>query len=133
HHLHWSPTAASPEYRCVEQLAARSAGLILLTATPEQAGIDSHFARLRLLDPARFHDLASFKAEAAGYGALNALVQELLQRADGRIGDALLPALRDYCAGDELSAATTVDDAIRLLLDRHGTGRVLFRNTRAAV
>lgn len=133
HHLHWSPTAPGPEYLCVEQLAARSAGLILLTATPEQAGIDSHFARLRLLDPARFHDLAAFKAEAAGYGALNALVQQLLQQSDGRVGDALLPALRDYCSGDELSADTTVDEAIRLLLDRHGTGRVLFRNTRAAV
>lgn len=130
HHLHWSPQHSSPEYACVEQLAARSAGLILLTATPEQAGIDSHFARLRLLDPARFHDLELFKREAAGYAPLNALVQELLQQ-PGKAPARLLPQLRDYLP--EVDADSEVADIIRQLLDRHGTGRVLFRNTRAAV
>src|SRR5690606_1104598 len=53
HHLHWhEDSGGSADYRCVEALAARSAGVLLLTATPEQAGIESHFARLRLLDPA---------------------------------------------------------------------------------
>jgi ATP-dependent helicase HepA len=130
HHLHWSEQHSSAEYRCVEQLAARSAGLILLTATPEQAGIDSHFARLRLLDPARFHDLERFKREAAGYQPLNQLVQALLQQ-PGKLPPALLPQLREYLpqAGADSDSA----DIIRQLLDRHGTGRVLFRNTRAAV
>lgn len=134
HHLHWYPATDSaeqhsgPEYHCVEQLAARSAGLILLTATPEQAGIDSHFARLRLLDPARFHSLDQFKAEAENYPALNAIVQRLLQQPD----DPALPQLlQDYFgAGFDSSDP---DAVIRQLLDRHGTGRVLFRNTRAAV
>ena len=138
HHLHCTfaddgKQNASVEYRCVEQLAAHSAGLILLTATPEQAGIDSHFARLRLLDPARFHDLAQFKAEAAHYPALNNIVQQLLANPDGVAQ--LVPQLRDLL-GDEPGGDLTKyssSELIQQLLDRHGTGRVLFRNTRAAV
>src|SRR5262249_1779183 len=54
HHLTWSPEAASPEYLFVEALGNNTPDLLLLTATPEQLGIASHFARLRLLDPDRF-------------------------------------------------------------------------------
>jgi ATP-dependent helicase HepA len=130
HHLHWSEREASDEYRCVEQLSARSAGLILLTATPEQAGIDSHFARLRLLDSARFHDLAQFKAEAARYPAINAIVQQLLE--NPAAVPTLLPRLREFF-GDDFTPTADAGALIQQLLDRHGTGRVLFRNTRAAV
>src|SRR5690606_37416301 len=125
HHLHWQESGASDDYRCVEALAAVSSGLLLLTATPEQAGIESHFARLRLLDPARYNDLAQFKAEEANYLQLNALVQELLAK-PGKI-----PAKLKKMLGDDIGADT--DSIIRQLLDRHGTGRVLFRNTRNAV
>lgn len=137
HHLHWSPNngeeqSASTEYKCVEQLAAYSAGLLLLTATPEQAGVDSHFARLRLLDPARFHDLAQFKAETARYPALNSIVQKLLD--DPNCAADLAPQLRNYFDGEQIDFAhTSSAEIIQQLLDRHGTGRVLFRNTRAAV
>ena len=40
---------------------------LLLTATPEQLGLESHFARLRLLDPSRFHDFAQFVEEQKNY------------------------------------------------------------------
>ena len=140
HHLHCTFTDNGEqhvgiEYRCVEQLAAHSAGLILLTATPEQAGIDSHFARLRLLDPARFHDLAQFKAESARYPALNAVVQQLLANPDSV--EKLIPQLRDFLNKEDLGdtdlTKLSSGELIQQLLDRHGTGRVLFRNTRAAV
>ena len=51
HHLQWSEQQSSIEYSFVEKLALKCDGLLLLTATPEQVGIASHFARLRLLDP----------------------------------------------------------------------------------
>ncbi len=51
----------------------------MLTATPEQAGLDSHFARLRLLDPDRFHNLEAFQKEQAGHAQLNSLIQQLLE------------------------------------------------------
>ena len=108
HHLLWSPEAASTEYRLVESLAENTAGLLLLTATPEQLGKESHFARLRLLDPDRFSDLARFLDEEQGYAALAERAAAMLDDAD---------------AQQELWD----------LLDRHGTGRVLFRNTRHVV
>ncbi|MGH8441001.1 MAG: RNA polymerase-associated protein RapA, partial [Pseudomonas sp.] len=139
HHLVWHEEQVSPEYGLVEQLAQVIPGVLLLTATPEQLGQDSHFARLRLLDPNRFHDLAAFRAESEHYRPVAEAVQELLD--EGRLsakahatiegflgaeGEALLAAVND---GDTQASARL----IRELLDRHGTGRVLFRNTRAAV
>jgi ATP-dependent helicase HepA len=130
HHLHWAEdkengkSGASADYLCIENLAAHSSGLLLLTATPEQAGIDSHFARLRLLDPARYNSLARFKDEEANYQNLNALVQKLLDEPKR-----IPPELKNYLS--DVSGDTS--SIIRQLLDRHGTGRVLFRNTRAAV
>ena len=67
HHLSWSPESVSPEYALVESLARKTPGLLLLTATPEQLGMASHFARLRLLDPDRFYDLNAFLEEAEHY------------------------------------------------------------------
>ena len=67
HHLVWSEEAPSREYQAIEQLAERVPGILLLTATPEQLGMESHFARLRLLDPNRFHDFEQFVEEQQNY------------------------------------------------------------------
>lgn len=139
HHLVWHPEMASPEYRLVEQLAGQIPGVLLLTATPEQLGLDSHFARLRLLDPSRFHDLQAFRAESTHYKPVAEAVQELLdhgklskgarQAIEGFLGSEGHQLLDAIDAGDDEARARLV----RELLDRHGTGRLLFRNTRAAV
>lgn len=121
HHLHWSEDDAGEDYRFVQALSEQSAGLLLLTATPEQIGQASHFARLRLLDPSRFHDLQSFRAEEVQYRHLSEMADQLEA---GQV-PADLP--------QDLDPTEPPDQLIEQLLDRHGTGRVLFRNTRAAV
>ncbi len=121
HHLHWSTTGAGDDYLFVEALSQASAGLLLLTATPEQIGQASHFARLRLLDPSRFYDLESFKAEEQQYRHLSELV------------DTLEAGQRPHDLPPGLDPETPAATLIAQILDRHGTGRVLFRNTRAAV
>ena len=139
HHLVWHPEMASPEYRLVEQLAGQIPGVLLLTATPEQLGLDSHFARLRLLDPSRFHDLQAFRAESTHYKPVAEAVQELLDH--GKLSKAARQAIEGFLGSEGhqlLDAIDAGDDAararlVRELLDRHGTGRLLFRNTRAAV
>jgi ATP-dependent helicase HepA len=108
HHLLWSPQAVSDEYRLVENLAESTSGLLLLTATPEQLGKESHFARLRLLDPDRFSDLDHFLRDERGY-------QQLAEQAETLL--------------DQPERQQELQD----LLDQHGTGRVLFRNTRHVV
>ena len=146
HHLAWSEEQASPEYLLVEALAATTRGLLLLTATPEQLGQAGHFARLRLLDPDRFYDLQAFRAEEGEYRpvaeAVDLLLRQtelpeptvglLLEALNEPTGEDLLEVVNDLRQGSgERQAAR--DQLIRLLLDRHGTGRVLFRNTRNAV
>lgn len=142
HHLYWEPDSASKEYQFIEQLAAKVAGLILLTATPEQLGVDSHFARLRLLDPARFHDLTAFREQEASYQPVSDLIEQLdnLDSCEAFKNTALSSALDKYLPEDAQAALLSEDEfdlakeqAIRHLLDHHGTGRVLFRNTRDVV
>ncbi|KGP63452.1 ATP-dependent helicase [Legionella norrlandica] len=134
HHLHWSEESQSPEYTFIEKLSTQSGGLLLLTATPEQAGIESHFARLRLLDPARFYDFAAFKKEEKQYQEINQVVQELLDYKEKNETDELHSQSQLRLAqflGEEVPSS--INATIQALLDRYGTGRVLFRNTRVAI
>lgn len=144
HHLLWSETNPSLEYRCIEGLARIAKGLLLLTATPEQLGLDSHFARLRLLDPDRYYDLEKFKAEQQAYQPINDLVQALLTGKQNGAGipDDVLKDLEAFLPQEKITSlrqgtaedvALAIDHTINDLLDRHGTGRVLFRNTRTSV
>ncbi len=138
HHLQWSPQHPSLEYQLIEQLAAETKGVLLLTATPEQLGKASHFARLRLLDPDRFPDYDSFINEEQQYEPIAEAVQALLsdQPLDQ---DAYQTILSTIDEGDNQPLLEHLEDTqarielVEHLLDRHGTGRVLFRNTRAAV
>ncbi|MEO1078019.1 MAG: RNA polymerase-associated protein RapA [Pseudomonadota bacterium] len=104
----------------LEALAQCSAGLLLLTATPERVGQRAHFARLALLDPERFHDFDAFQQEEQTYARWSAMI-EALERGDTPED---LPV--------DIGAASA-EDRIAALIDRYGTGRVLFRNSRAAV
>jgi ATP-dependent helicase HepA len=142
HHLEWHPQQASDAYTCIEQLAQKSLGLLLLTATPEQLGIDGHFARLRLLDPDRYFDLNKFLQEQKNYHPVNDLVQVLLNDSNALVNDQDLQEKLKQLLGTSVeipidltpeNLIRTRDKVIDQLLDQHGTGRVLFRNTRAAV
>lgn len=104
----------------VHTLSQHTRGLLLLTATPEQAGLESHFERLQLIDPARFNDFQQFKKEQTQFTAWNHAIEQLEQ---GQPCD--LPADIDTNANSA--------DQIQQMLDRYGTGRVLYRNTRQGI
>jgi len=142
HHLEWSPGEVSAEYTIVETLAASSPGVILLTATPEQLGAEGHFARLRLLDPDRYSDFAHFVAGRTEYQktakiAAKLLDEKTLTAADLKTLRALCQAnperLEQHIAGLKNGETSARDALIQELVDQHGTGRVMFRNTRAAM
>ncbi len=138
HHLHWdSEQGGNDKYELVSNFALQTKGVILLTATPEQLGIESHFARLKLLDPHRFDDLDDFIAAQDAYADVASVATQLI---DGHaLSDKQIKAVSGLLGfdGDELQTINQ-DDRLRThvineLLDRHGTGRVLFRNTRDSV
>ncbi len=132
HHLAWTPDSVSAEYAAVDSVARESPGLILLTATPEQLGVQGHFARLHLLDPGRFDDFEKFQTERKHYQKIAKLAGKLHE------GETLTPAekkeLQKWTGRTprELEKAEP-QTLLADLLDRHGTGRVMFRNTRAAM
>lgn len=131
HHLTWSPSRVSTEYRVIEQLAEVIQGVLLLTATPEQLGKTGHFAMLRLLDPDRFYSLEAFLKEETSYLPIAHLISELIELPDVDIAEKI-----DNLAeltGITLDKSDSSAELIRQLLDRHGTGRVLFRNIRSSV
>ncbi|QJR80391.1 RNA polymerase-associated protein RapA [Alteromonas pelagimontana] len=136
HHLSWSAESPSEEYQRVEQLAEVTAGVLLLTATPDQLGHESHFARLRLLDPARFHDYQTFLAEEAKYSELADAVEPLLT--DASLSQEQKDTLQSL-APEILAHYSDIDDPdvrqalVHQLIDCHGTGRILFRNRRAGI
>ena len=141
HHLEWSEAAPSRAYQVVEELSRRSEGLLLLTATPEQLGVESHFARLRLLDPDRYRDLATFQAEAKNYRGTAEVAEKLLSEQVLTKDDIALlcrllapdAQLEQRLAELAKGSAEARQSVLGELLDLHGPGRVLFRNTRSGM
>ncbi|MEN9635218.1 MAG: hypothetical protein RL077_3622 [Verrucomicrobiota bacterium] len=142
HHLAWSPEQASPAYVLAERLAQVSRGLLLLTATPTQLGLVGHFARLRLLDPQRYTDFAVFRQEAERFESVAGVAEKIIE------GKVLKPKdrrtlktifnrdperLAQHLDALERAEVGAREALLRTLLDQHGTGRVVFRNTRAAM
>ena len=140
HHLGWSPDSVSREYALVEALGNQTPGLLLLTATPEQLGMASHFARLRLLDPDRFFGLGEFMHEAESYRDVARLAEKLQSGQSFPPDDVAMLAriLGDPEASvvarlEQVDAGPVRRELMESLLDQHGTGRVMFRNTRATI
>jgi len=136
HHLEWSVDHVSPEYAVVEQLSKVAKGLLLLTATPEQLGEESHFARLRLLDPNRYANYNDFINESSDHSDIANIVEKLhlgknLLAKDTKLLSALFSKerIQALTAGGDAAKDKLIED----LLDQHGPGRVLFRNTRSAM
>ena len=146
HHLQWSEDKVSEEYELVESLAKTIKGVLLLTATPEQLGKQSHFARLRLLDANRFNSYEKFVDEEHNYQAIvNAI--DILRSDKGMTKTGHKNTVKMFTEQQDIDAVNglfeaTIDDQevqtikqklTEQLLDQHGTGRLLFRNTRSAI
>ena len=135
HHLEWHRDDPSHVYRIVEQIAASTPGLLLLTATPQQLGAEGHFARLRLIDPDRYSSLDNFTKEARNYEKVAAAVERLISgktlvTKDAKIFGDHAPRVQhliELLEGGEESARAGL---ISALIDDFGVGRALFRNRR---
>ena len=143
HHLNWQPEKPSLEYQCIEQLSQTIPGVLLLTATPDQLGHESHFARLRLLDPDRFFNYAKFVEEESHYQEVAQSANKLLSEDELFADDisTLSALLKESDVSDQLLLANSDGEErvearqglVKQLLDRHGTGRILFRNSRNTI
>lgn len=139
HHLQWNSESPDPAYEAIEQLVEKIKAVLLLTATPEQLGKESHFARLRLLDKNRFNDYDAFLKEEAEYEPVATIIEELLEtdKLTQEQVNTLSKLIKDDSLNELLSASDVSEEdkqkLIYHLLDHQGTGRILFRNTRSAI
>lgn len=108
-------------FSLLTSISKSSEHLVLLSATPEQLGIESHFARLQLLDSDKFNSLERFVDQDASYVSLNEKIQALPESRNELI--------KQYDLDPMLDEQLIIDQ----LLDCHGVGRVMFRNTRTSV
>ncbi len=144
HHLSWEPEEPSEAYSLVEELAMETPSVLLLTATPEQLGQSGHFARLRLLDPERFGSLEQYIEEEASFGWVAAVADKLasdqalddeeIQRLQSLLGEPFSDSeQKTLSSSAAMSVSELPPQLINKLVDRHGTGRLMFRNTRRAI
>ena len=146
HHLKWSKENVSAEYKLIESLAKDIKGILLLTATPEQLGKQSHFARLRLLDASRFNNYDDFIQQEKNYksivNTIDVLRSEKPMTKTGAKNSAKMfsndediERIQGLYEGkfDDVEKFVIKQQLIEKLLDQHGTGRLLFRNTRSAI
>lgn len=123
HSLEFELESPSIQYQKVEELAQLIPSLLLLTATPEMYGQLGHFSRLRLLDSNRFHDYDAYLKESEQYHHMAIIARKL--RSEQPLTQEENQLLKDMGINSENN-----ETIISELLDRHGTGRVYFRNTR---
>jgi len=131
----------SPAYRFIKTLGQVSSAMLLLTATPDQMGERSHFARLKLLDPARYHDFNEFSKQAVNFHHVAEFVDRInngnvenidIETAAGISGFTLKEdkkRFKSLLTGNKKGRKKIIAE----ILDRQGTGRVIFRNTRSAI
>lgn len=139
HHLVNEDGYTSPQFLLVQALCGRTRGMLLLTGTPLQLHPESHFQRLRMLDPARFHDFALWEQDQEQYRKL-ARDLEKVAKCEGEVLDAeqvadMLPANSPIQGWLKSSRGTPMlaGEWVRRTVDALGTGAVVFRNTRRGV
>ena len=120
HHLTGLGDTRSEFGQFIHDLSARTRGLLLLSATPEQAGLRTHFDRLQLIDPARFTDFEHFMEEHRQFATWSTMIEAL-------------EAGEDVALPPGIDATAETDSKIEQMLDRYGTSRILYRNTRRGV
>ncbi|MBQ7528861.1 RNA polymerase-associated protein RapA [bacterium] len=122
HHLREGQKA----YEAIRGLAERSKSVLLLTATPSRGGERTEFGLLRLVDPERFVDYESYVKERENWKHTADLAHRL------QAGEEALEEAKELYKDDESIAKIEDNQSLlEAMIDRHGPGRIFFRNRRS--
>ncbi len=152
HHLRWrAEGGGNPAYNLLERLSKKTRHLLLLTATPMALDPTEYHALLRLLDPARFDDPATFETVQQRVSVIREVARSLLvsQEQGKPLGKAVVKAALEVLGDDpadrklfEKLGATKPKDpeygelaegVLEALQQRHGLADHVIRNRRGPV
>lgn len=109
----------------VKHVNKKSHSTIFLSATPEVLGEENLFSQLNTLDPVKYDNYDEFKLRNEKAKELSPIVSDLQK--DNIQEEVLLK----YFKKDELNSFKDNEEIIQALVDRHGTGRNYYRNSRS--
>lgn len=137
HHIRWDYEEPSAKWVVAKKISDFCNGVLLLTATPRQYGFDTQFGLLNIVDPDRYSDFDKFLDEAEFSKQVASIAKKLVNQftVPKDIADELSTMFNYDLRLIELlkQSDVTSKEVIKALVDRHGTGRVLFRNRRANI
>lgn len=141
HHLSYKATGEqNTDWQAVKSLSEKSRGLLLLTATPSMYGPETQFGLLNILDPEKYSSYDDFHSNAEHVKQVAQFAKQINQTGLSDAGEAeVLSGLKKLFPKDKsllkIIESTPLDKnkLTRALVDRHGTGRVFFRNRRANI
>ena len=137
HHIRWDYEEPSTKWMIIQKISKECQGILLLTATPRQYGFDTQFGLLNLVDPERYSDFDKFLDESELSSEVAKIAKTLLQNKS--IGNKDKDHLKKLFPNDNNLLESLADkqtsymEVTKALVDRHGTGRVFFRNRRANI
>ncbi len=130
---------ASKEYKYFKDLSLLSKGLMLLTAIPEYANLENFFALLHLIDPTLYDKYEHFFWKIDKYTFVANLSSKIIK--NKKLNSEQILFLKENLPDEYNKNEIIVNDEVKLnkknrkiildyLIDQHGLGRIVFRNTR---
>ncbi len=137
HHMRMN----SPSFHLLKALSAKTDGLILLSATPEQFGRKDHFSRLQLLDPQRYSTYENYLKEIKRLQLLSDYIDKWinvhginLENVSTEGIQIVLPEkIAELLPGVDESRIKNQSLSLAELIDIYAVGRVQYRNTRKTI
>jgi len=133
---------ASKEYQFFKDLSVLTKGLMLLTAVPEYANLENFHGLLHLIDPALYDKYERFFWKIDKYTFIANLSSRLID--NKKLNNDQILFLKDNLPAEYNKNRIFINGEIKLnkinrklildyLIDQHGLGRIVFRNTRKNV
>ena len=114
----------SLKVQTLKKINEKTYSTLFLSATPEVLGTENLYSQLNLLDPAKYKDYSEFQKQINVSKELSRIINNLKEN---KVNS---DELAKYIPQQELNSLTEPDEIIQLLVDRFGTGRTYFRNSR---
>jgi ATP-dependent helicase HepA len=108
----------------IKTVNSKTYSSLFLSATPEVLGAENLFNQLNLLDPLKYKNFSEFSQQIEVSKELSERIVELKNNEINK------SKLERYISKDELASFSSAQEVIQVLVDRFGTGRSYFRNSR---